>query len=182
MTCKTALEGRILGHFDDQVIPAKDVVATIFSLERLAGPQLTEVVEAGIGIKYDHNGSGCTSVGDAHLDCAVFVLLVTRANIESCGARAEAAFEMAEEAIRAVDTQIVARGDVPTASELFTGLKRVHADVVGWIGRAHLKRRASPAGVPELQLEGLRCSIHSAVHIQLIGQRTRGADAFLLLR
>src|SRR5712671_1313821 len=92
-------------------------------------------------------------------------------NSETRGATARAALEMAHEAVRAVNRQIVLRADLPRAREPLTGLYRVHAHGVRRITGADLKHGAGLPLVGELQLEGAGGCIHPAGRMQLVWQR-----------
>src|SRR5262249_52772655 len=120
-------------------------------------------------------------VGDMQPDRAVIVPFELRANLECRGACTESALEMAEEAVRAVNGQVVLRGHVPCATEPLSRLDCIHAHSIRRATRAHLKYGGGFPGVQKIQLEGIGRA-RAPVHVQLVREGSGGADASLLLR
>src|SRR5262249_48346941 len=103
-------------------------------------------------------------------------------NIENCRTETDGPSEGTQETIRAVNREIVRRGNLPRTGKVLAGFDSVSAHKVFRVARAHLEHHSRTTRVSEFQNYSTIRRIDLRMNIQLIRQGTRRPHAFFLLR
>src|SRR5262249_24993442 len=109
-------------------------------------------------------------------------VVVTRGNLKSRGAGADAALVVTHEAVRTVNREIVRRTNIPRTRKLLVRLHRVVTHGVRGIGGAYMKHHGRFACVDECQDYSMVRTVDRRLNIQFIWQSTRELDPLFLLR
>src|ERR1019366_4914551 len=112
----------------------------------------------------------------------VILTVIFGHHVENVGAGANAALEVTDEAVGAVDREVVAGSNTPRTLEPLAGFDRVTARRIGRIARTDMEDRSRPARVEELQNYGSGQRFDRRLNVQPIGKGARRADTFFLRR